>query len=248
RRSHPNNHLDELGGAKAKEGDTRLAGDCTGEERLACTRCTNEQDALWHGAPKPLVLVGILEEVNDLDQLVLRFIDACDVCKGHLGLLFAVALGATAPEPEDPAATRRRSPPRKPHKRRDQEQGGTEPDHQLEPGRTILVEGVHHDALLIQQLLKTWVGEHRALCFEACGANRRSLFRGSRCLLLVRRRFRSWGIGHLVLESATDRIADARYLRHVARLDLLFEERVWDSDGRGLAKERLRHQIVDQQK
>ena len=127
-------HLDELGGAEAEEGDARLPGNRARQQRLAGSGRTDQQHALRHGAAEALVLGGVLQEVDDLDQLVLGLVDPGDVVEGDLRLLFTVALGAAATEAEQPAAGRRRSAATDPDKGADQQQRGTEADQQLEPG------------------------------------------------------------------------------------------------------------------
>ena len=109
RRADADDHLDELGGAQAEEGDARLAGDRAREQRLAGAGRADQQHALRHGAAEPLVLRRVLQEVDDLDQLVLGLVDAGDVVEGDLRLLLAVALGAAAAEAEEPAT----APPRR---------------------------------------------------------------------------------------------------------------------------------------
>ena len=126
-------HLDELGGAEAEEGDARLSGNRPRQQRLAGSGRTDQQHALRHGAAEPLVLGRVLQEVDDLDQLVLGLVDPGDVVEGDLRLLLAVALGAAAAEAEQPA-TRRRGAATDPDEGGDQQQGGTEADQQLEPG------------------------------------------------------------------------------------------------------------------
>ena len=128
------NHLDELGGAEAEEGDARLSRNRTRQQRLAGSGRTDEQHALRHGASEALVLGGVLQEVDDFDQLVLGLVDPRDVFEGDLRLLFTVALGAAATEAEQPAAGRRRGAATDPDKRADQQQRGTKADEQLEPG------------------------------------------------------------------------------------------------------------------
>src|SRR2546422_9130645 len=46
------------------------------QERLSRTRRTDEEDALRDTTAEALVLLRILEEVDDLDQLGLRLVDA----------------------------------------------------------------------------------------------------------------------------------------------------------------------------
>ena len=135
RRADADDHLDELGGAQAEEGDARLSGDRPRQQRLAGSGRTDQQHALRHGPAEPLVLGGVLQEVDDLDELVLGFVDAGDVVEGDLRLLLAVALGAAAAEAEQPAAAGCRGAAAQPDEGGDQQQRGTEADQQLEPGR-----------------------------------------------------------------------------------------------------------------
>ena len=115
-------HLDELRGAEAEEGHARLPGDRARQQRLAGAGRADQQHALRHGAAEPLVLGGVLQEVDDLDQLVLGLVDAGDVVEGDRRLLLAVALGAAAPEAEQPAAGRGRRAAADPDEGPDQQQ------------------------------------------------------------------------------------------------------------------------------
>src|SRR5439155_3899090 len=118
------------------------------EQRLPRTGSADEQHALRHGASEPLVLGGVLQEVDDLDELVLGVVDARDVVEGDLRLRFGVAFGAAAAEPEEPASAGRHALVQ-PNERRDQEQGGPETDEQVLPERPALLERsrVDDDAL-----------------------------------------------------------------------------------------------------
>jgi len=81
RRADADEHLDELRAGEGEEGHVRLARDGPGEERLARARRAHQQDALGEPTAEPLVLLGILEEVDDLDELRLRLVDAGDVAE-----------------------------------------------------------------------------------------------------------------------------------------------------------------------
>ena len=84
RRADADDHLDELRGAHREEGHARLAGDRPREQRLAGAGRADEQHALRRGSAEARVLLGLLQEVDDLDQLVLGFVDARDVLEGDL--------------------------------------------------------------------------------------------------------------------------------------------------------------------
>src|SRR5258706_494937 len=127
---HADDHLDEFRRAQAEEGHAGLARDRPGEQRLPRAGRADEQHAFGYGAAKPLVLRGVLQEVDDLDELVLGVVDAGDVVEGDLRLLLAVALGAAGPESEDPAAARRHALVQ-PDERRDQEERGAEAEEHV---------------------------------------------------------------------------------------------------------------------
>ena len=184
------------------------------------------------GAAEPLVLGGVLQEVDDLDQLVLGLVDAGDVVEGDLRLLLAVALGAAAAEAEQPAARRGRGAATDPDERADQQQRGTEADQQLEPGRGVLVDGVDDHALLLEALSRAWSAKA-----GRCVTNEAELRAGGRVERIRQRR----------LERAADGVAGAGDLRDVAGLDLLLEERVGNGNGRWRREEEIREDVVDEE-
>src|SRR5438876_9150266 len=177
-----------------------------------------------HGAAEPLVLRGVLQEVDDLDELVLGVVDARDVVEGDLRPRVAVALGTAAAEPEEPPTAGHHAliHPDEPH---DQEERGAEAEDQVLPEGPALVERPRIDdhALLLEQRLETGVGEG--------GQQRLEAQRGARVRPLAR-------VGHLLLESALDRVALAGHLLDVARLHLLLEERVGDVEVARRGRER----------
>src|SRR5690606_8695261 len=70
-----------------EEGHRRLAGNSLGQQCLAGARWADQQHALGNARPEPSILLRILEEVDDLNQLRLGFINASDIGKGHAGIL-----------------------------------------------------------------------------------------------------------------------------------------------------------------
>ena len=72
-------HLHELRGAHREERHAGLAGDRFREQRLAGARRADEQHALRRRAAQARVALGRFEEIDDLDELVLGFVDAGDV-------------------------------------------------------------------------------------------------------------------------------------------------------------------------
>src|SRR5438093_93584 len=177
-----------------------------------------------HGAAEPLVLRGVLQEVDALDELVLGVVDARDVVEGDLRPRVAAALGTAAAESEEPPTAGHHAPihPDEPH---DQEERGAEAEDQVLPEGPALVEQprVDHHALLLEQRLETGIGEG--------GQQRLEAQRGARVRPLAR-------VGHLLLEGPLDRVALAGHLLDVARLHLLLEERVGNVDVARLGGER----------
>src|SRR5439155_1412188 len=105
---------------------------------------------------KPPVPVGVLEEVDDLDKLVLGLVDAGDVLEGDA---FALAAAADAPRgraaeaAEHAARTRGRLAAREPDEEADEEQRRREAEDEAAPERAAGVGrlGVDHDRLLCEQ-------------------------------------------------------------------------------------------------
>src|SRR5581483_6182937 len=60
----------------------RFAGDGAGEQSLAGTRGADQQTALWNLAAEALEFLRILQELDDLLELALGFLDAGDVVEG----------------------------------------------------------------------------------------------------------------------------------------------------------------------
>src|SRR5436309_3029090 len=87
RGTHTDEHLDELGAGQGEEGHVRFARNGSRQQGLARARRTHHQHALGNPAAEPLVLSRIFEEVDDLDELGLRFVDAGDVGERRFELL-----------------------------------------------------------------------------------------------------------------------------------------------------------------
>ncbi len=77
-------HLDEIRTADREERHVRFARDRAREERLARSRRAHQQHALRDAAAELLELLRFLEELDDLLELFLRFVDAGDVLERHL--------------------------------------------------------------------------------------------------------------------------------------------------------------------
>src|SRR5256886_12281563 len=79
-------HLDEIGARNRKEGHVRFARNGFGKKRLPGPRRSDEKHALRDLAAELLELLRILQEIDDLPQLFLCFIDTGHVLKRHLVL------------------------------------------------------------------------------------------------------------------------------------------------------------------
>ena len=93
-------HLDEVGAADREERDVGFARDGAREQRLAGAGRAHEQHALGNAAAELLELLRFLEELDDLLELFLRFVDAGDVLERHLLLRAGGELRAALAERE----------------------------------------------------------------------------------------------------------------------------------------------------
>jgi hypothetical protein len=122
--SHPgrtdaNEHLDELRAAETEERNFRLTGHRAREQRLAGSRRTDQQHALWYATPERRVLPRVPQELDDLLEFLLGLVHASNVGEAHLDVVFgkhpvlaarkrhdaafgaAEATGEVAPDHED---------------------------------------------------------------------------------------------------------------------------------------------------
>ncbi len=130
-RAHPHEHLDEVRAADREEGHARLAGDGTGEQRLAGPRRAEQQhssrDLRTHG----LELGRVLEVLLDLFQLLDGLVHTRDVFERGLGLVLAHRLMATATELHHAASAALRAvhhPQEQPREQQDREDVDQETD------------------------------------------------------------------------------------------------------------------------
>ena len=79
RRANADDRLDELRGRDREERRVRLAGHRASEQRLAGPRRARQQHAVRHPPTQTAVALGVAQEVDDLGQLGLGFVDAGDV-------------------------------------------------------------------------------------------------------------------------------------------------------------------------
>ena len=137
RRSDAYEHLDELGARDREERHAGLAGHGLGEHGLARAGRAHQQDALGDPGAQQAVLLGVLEEIDDLDQLRLGLVDAGHVGETRLGLLLDIDLGPGAADRHQAAeALLFREAPE--HEGPD----GEEDQDRHDPGHEVAQEGV----------------------------------------------------------------------------------------------------------
>src|SRR3972149_518533 len=80
--THPDENFDELRPANRKKGNVRFARDGARHQRLAGAWRSDEEHASWNARTERGELVRLFQKLDDLLQLLLRFIYAGDVRKG----------------------------------------------------------------------------------------------------------------------------------------------------------------------
>ena len=98
-------HLDEVRAGDGEERHARLAGDRSGQQRLAGAGRAVQQDALGDLGAQRLIPRRVLQEVLDLVELLDRLVDACDVGERGLGHVLGQLLGPGLAEAEAHPAT-----------------------------------------------------------------------------------------------------------------------------------------------
>ena len=101
RGAHAHEHLDEVGAGDREERHAGLAGDRAREQRLAGARRPVEQHALGDAGAERLELLGVLEELLDLVELLDGLVHPGDVAEGDLGRVDRHPLGARLAEGHD---------------------------------------------------------------------------------------------------------------------------------------------------
>ena len=94
-------HLDEVGAGDREERHAGLARDRARQQRLAGARRAVEQHALGNPRAQRLELLGVLEELLDLVQLLDGLVDPGDVAEGDLRRVHRHPLGARLAEGHD---------------------------------------------------------------------------------------------------------------------------------------------------
>ncbi len=149
-------HLNEVRAGDGEEGNVSFAGHCAGEEGLAGARRSDEEDALGDAAAEALELLSFAEELDDLLELFLGFVNAGDVLEGDLLLLHGeqtgtrlaeahglVAAGLHLAEEEEPEA--------------EEEGEGRDGDQDVEPLVGALVLDGDVDAVVAERLVHVGV-------------------------------------------------------------------------------------------
>ena len=98
RGAHAHEHLDEVGAGDREERHAGLAGDRAGEQRLAGAGRAVEQHALRDPRAERLELLGVLEELLDLVQLLDGLVDPGHVAERDLRRVDGQSLGARLAE------------------------------------------------------------------------------------------------------------------------------------------------------
>ncbi len=146
-------HLHEVGTGDREERDVGFASDCAREEGLAGARRSDEQDALGDAAAKTLELLGLAEELDDLLELFLGFVDAGDILERDLLLLHGEQAGTRLAEGHGliPAGLHLAHHE---HEEAEQQQDGQGGNRGVEPEAGGLVLDVDGDAMFAQILVK----------------------------------------------------------------------------------------------
>ena len=90
RSTDANEHLDEVGTGHREERHVGLAGDCLGQQSLTRSRRPHEQSAFGNLTAQLGVVLGILEEVDNLGNLHFGLGQACNILEGHLVVVILV--------------------------------------------------------------------------------------------------------------------------------------------------------------
>ena len=91
--AHAHKHLHKVGAGDGEEGHARLASHRLGQQGLAGARRAHQQGALGQLGADLRVLLGIVEDVDDLLQGLLGLVLAGHIPEGDAGLLLHIDLG-----------------------------------------------------------------------------------------------------------------------------------------------------------
>src|SRR4051794_26475513 len=218
-------HLDEVRAADREERHAGLARDRAREQRLTGARRPVQQHALRYSRAQRLELLGVLEELLDLVQLLDRLVDTGHVAEGDLRRVDRHPLGARLAERHDlRAAALHLVDDEQPEQQEDHERQHVGEDR--DPARPALALHVVRDVRgleLVDQVLLGVVRIADRVLLRLSGDGRRVV---DRVVLRVEGR-----LGDLVLLDQRRELAGLRSLGAVVRADdLLGEERQHDHD------------------
>ena len=146
-------HLDEVGARNGEERNIRFARDRARKQRLAGAGRTDQQHAARNAPAEPLEFSGIAQELDDLLEVLLGFVDARHVLERDATMGFRQQLGAALPETERFAAGSLHLPRQEyPHAdERDERQPRDQERH--EPWHVVLLRaGGDRDAFAVEPL------------------------------------------------------------------------------------------------
>ena len=167
-RADADDHLDELRRRDRQERDRGLAGDRSGQQRLAGARSTGEQHSAGDLRAEPPEPIRVPEEVDDLHDLGLDLVDPGDVFEGRPAARFRLVQARPRASEAAESGTRGSHPAaEQPHEQADDQQRRYEGEDEIGPrraGRRRLGGDLH---AAVQELLHEMVvGERRTLGLE----------------------------------------------------------------------------------
>ncbi|WP_240502484.1 hypothetical protein [Methylocaldum sp. 14B] len=250
RRPHADDHLHELGRAHREERNLGLPGDRLRQQGLSGPRRADQQHALRRGSAQAGVFLGRLQEIHDLDQFVLRLVDAGHIVEGDPGARLLVVAAGLAPadvHESAHAAALLHGSPVNPDIEKNDEDRGAEAEQKRDPG-TAFPNRHRADPDLVFDQERLQSGVHERGQFGGEGVRRFGLGFGQ--APLVGRRvfsiFRRPGDGRR--KPALDARPLAVNGLDVAPRDLFLEGGIRDGDRlAGFRKERPHQQVVDEE-
>src|SRR5437867_12855212 len=83
-------HLHELRARDREERHLRFARDRLGQQGLAGAGWADEEHAFGHAAAQPTIALGVLQEIDDLAQLVLRLVYPRNIGESYARIRFDI--------------------------------------------------------------------------------------------------------------------------------------------------------------
>ena len=158
--AHADEHFHEVGTGDGEERHVGFAGDGAGQQGLAGSGRTHQQHALGNAPAEFLELLRLAQELDDLLQFFLGFLNAGDVLEGHLLLLRGVQARAALAEAEGLVAAALHLPHHENPEAQQQHEGdGVDQDGNPVPAGLFLIR--HVDALGEHLVHQRLVGARR---------------------------------------------------------------------------------------